>query len=78
LLVGFLLLFAHARGAYPRRPGEDHVECQEKEQQAAGDPESRQSDAEGLEQHVAGEGEQEENGGSEQRAPDRRLALLFL
>jgi hypothetical protein len=54
-------LLAHGRGAHPRGPGEDHVERQQEEQKTAGDPERRQPDAQGFEQHVAGEGEQEQD-----------------
>ena len=78
LLVRLLLLLAPARDAHPRRPGEDHVESEEEEQQAAGDPESRQPDAEGLEQHVTSQDEQEEYEGAKLRAPCGRLALLLL
>ena len=67
-----------ARDAHPRRPGEDHVESEEEEQQAAGDPDSRQPDVEGLEQHVTSQDEQEEYEGAKLRAPCGRLALLLL
>ena len=70
---------ARARCASAARwAGEDHVEGEEEEEDPARYPERGDADAQGFEQDVAGEREDEQDDRAEESAPDRRLPLAFL
>ena len=75
-LAGFVFLVRRRKPGTARMAGEHHVDRDQQQQHATGDPERRQGNAEEPQHGLAEHGEEEEDPRGDERAAQRKLPPL--